>query len=118
MGKHDRDRLAAIKAGLAEMHAMEEEIARSMTDAVTEEARMIEEEYWFNRRVNAIYGQIKRLGMTPNEWVAEQPATTETSMLHQALADRWEADTGRADTSFRLHRSYFTTTHHKQASNL
>lgn len=115
MGKHDRDRLAAINAGLAEMHAMEEEIAEAMVSAMTEQSRMLEEEYWFNRRVNAIYGQIKRLGVTPNEWVAEQPATTETSMLHQALAHKWEADTGRADTSFRLHRSYFAATLPKQA---
>lgn len=102
MGKHDTARQRAIATQLREMGL--QTIEEAMYDAVhaddAEDSRQIKEDYYLHRRANSVYLQIQQLGMTPNEWVETQPVSTETSMLHSILAEKWEKANDRPDTSF------------------
>lgn len=102
VGKRRLARLRAVEAQLSEIgyKSVQEAMLDAIRDSDTEESREIEEEYYLHRRANSVLQQITQLEMTPNEWVATQPVSIETSMLHSILAEKWEKATGRLDTSF------------------
>lgn len=100
MGKHEPARRRAIELQLKEMGiSMMEPAIDAMAQAEDEESRKIEEDYKLLLRANFILNKIASENITPNEWVANQPYTIETSLLHSILAEKWEQSNG-PDTSF------------------
>ena len=99
MGRKDPARTKAIKSELDEMDAEREaelkeadEVAKAMAE-IAEETFRLDDEMDFKERVDRIYVENKRLGITPESWFCNQQwPSTEECRIRDELIRRWNAD--------------------------